>query len=83
MPDIAMCANVNCGVRFKCTRYTVKEDPMYQSYIVVSDSIETTEDCDSFWDNRNERTVLEEIPEEELDALRAHTLKLMLNPKKE
>lgn len=32
MPDIAMCVNENCKLRYKCYRFMATPTPMRQSY---------------------------------------------------
>ena len=34
MPDITMCDDKNCGIRFKCYRYMAEPDEYRQSFFV-------------------------------------------------
>ena len=45
MPDISMCANINCSRRSRCYRYLAIPSKHWQSYAEF-----TAENCEYFWD---------------------------------
>lgn len=54
MPDISMCNNKKCKMRYKCFRYMAKPNQYRQSYVSFKPNIKG--DCDSFWDIKDAPT---------------------------
>lgn len=48
MPDISMCANIDCQKRLMCARFRAVPDTVRQSYI-----IQDHETCKKFWSIRD------------------------------
>ena len=51
MPDISMCANINCPFNKGCYRYTARPNPFRQSY--GSFVYDETKGCNYYWPNTN------------------------------
>lgn len=49
MTDISKCNNPNCAIKEFCFRYLADADD-YQSYIVIDKEVDTSDDCDEFWE---------------------------------
>lgn len=47
MPDIALCSNINCPLRYRCGRYLAVPDKHWQTY---SGFHPIANQCDGFWD---------------------------------
>lgn len=47
MPDISLCSNTKCPLRYRCGRYLCKPDAHWQSY---SGFQPIANQCDGFWD---------------------------------
>lgn len=54
MPDISMCDNKQCPLRFKCYRFTATPNPYRQSFGNFEYD-EKKEKCEYFWDNKEYR----------------------------
>lgn len=49
MPDITMCANVDCTLKKYCYRATADPSPVWQSYAGFTQQNDGS--CEHFWDN--------------------------------
>lgn len=52
MPDVSLCQNVQCPLRFMCYRFTAKPDPYWQAY---SDFKPINGVCEYFWTNNTRK----------------------------
>ena len=48
MPDIAMCINEDCALKFKCYRYTANPNEFWQAYNVFRPE---KGECDHYWED--------------------------------
>jgi hypothetical protein len=52
MADISMCTGLNCPLKENCYRH--KATPgIWQSYFTIPPYIKELEECDSFWEMKN------------------------------
>lgn len=52
MADISKCEGTNCPLKEKCYRYTVKADPLWQSWFSTVPTVENGI-CMEFWEDES------------------------------
>lgn len=60
MSDISMCKNPHCSLALHCHRYLAVPD-LYQTYIILEQSVKTKEDCEHYWEEVDDETSIVEL----------------------